>query len=175
MKPNTLKEPMRYDSTTGLNPDQTLEVVSRIANVLHSRKISLTRHMLGLYRQVQLTLIMLRHNMPQQVMADPHQGSPSQASLGYTVGSCRCSTKYCPSTTPVWQKPSPAARFYSSMEPTHPAGNRPASGLAKANYSGKHKVQCLNIQVASTLEGNLIAVSTPHPPRGSAKWVGEGG
>lgn len=47
---------------------------------------------------------------------------------------------------------------------THtPTRNQPAISLAKANYSDKHKAQCLNIQVTSTLEEDLIAVSTPIP------------
>ena len=40
-----------------------------------------------------------------------------------------------------------------------PTGNRPASGQASHNYSGKRNLQCLNVQVASTDRGDLIAVS----------------
>lgn len=50
------------------------------------------------------------------------------------------------------------------VDGTHvPTGNRPASGQAAANYSGKRRVQCLNIQVASTGRGHLVAVSDPFP------------
>ncbi|MBW3087119.1 hypothetical protein KEM60_03349 [Austwickia sp. TVS 96-490-7B] len=44
-----------------------------------------------------------------------------------------------------------------------PTGNRPAQGqdVTKATYSGKRRCQCVSIQVASTLEGQLLATS-PH-------------
>ena len=35
--------------------------------------------------------------------------------------------------------------------------------LGVANYSGKRKVQCLNVQVAATDRGDLVAVSDPFP------------
>ena len=45
-----------------------------------------------------------------------------------------------------------------------PTGNHPTSGQASHNnYSGKRKLQCLNVQVASTNHGDLIAVSDPVP------------
>ena len=41
-----------------------------------------------------------------------------------------------------------------------PTGNHPTSRQASHNnYSGKRKLQCLNVQVASTDRGDLIAVS----------------
>lgn len=80
VKSNTLKEPTRYDTTTGLNSDQSLEIASRIAGALHSRDNSLDRHALGLYCQAQLTLIMLPHNTPQQVMTDLYGISQPNAS-----------------------------------------------------------------------------------------------
>jgi len=42
-----------------------------------------------------------------------------------------------------------------------PTGNRPASGQASHNHSGKRNLQCLNVQVASTDRGDLIAVFDP--------------
>ena len=44
-----------------------------------------------------------------------------------------------------------------------PTGNRPGQGrdVEKANYSGKHHVQCLNIQVACWTDGTLATVSEP--------------
>ena len=48
--------------------------------------------------------------------------------------------------------------------PIPPTGNRPTSGQASHNnYSGKRKLQCLNVQVASTDRGDLIAVFDPVP------------
>ena len=45
-----------------------------------------------------------------------------------------------------------------------PTGNHPTSRQASHNnYSGKHKTQCFNVQVASTDRADLIAVSDPVP------------
>lgn len=45
-----------------------------------------------------------------------------------------------------------------------PTGNHPTSGQASHNnYSGKHKTQYLNVQVASTDRGDLITVFDPVP------------
>ncbi len=44
-----------------------------------------------------------------------------------------------------------------------PTGNRPGQGrdVEKANYSGKHHVQCVNVQVACLTDGTLATVSEP--------------
>jgi hypothetical protein len=42
-----------------------------------------------------------------------------------------------------------------------PTGNRASTG--KDNYSGKRGCQCLSVQIASDLDGNLLAVSEPVP------------
>jgi transposase IS4 family protein len=45
-----------------------------------------------------------------------------------------------------------------------PTGNHPTSRQASHNnYSGKRKLQCLNVQVASTDRGDLITVFDPVP------------
>ena len=50
----------------------------------------------------------------------------------------------------------------SSTAPIPPTGNRPTSGQASHNnYSGKRKLQCHNVQVASPDRGDPIAVSDP--------------
>ena len=61
---------MRYQSTTGLHRDDVIELCSRIHDVLASRNINLKGHRTGLYKQVEITLVLLRQNMSQTVAAD---------------------------------------------------------------------------------------------------------
>ncbi len=61
---------MRYQSTTGLHRDDIIELCSRIHDVLASRNTNLKGHRMGLYRQVEITLVLLRQNMSQTVVAD---------------------------------------------------------------------------------------------------------
>lgn len=49
------------------------------------------------------------------------------------------------------------------MVPTSRPGTAQPAGKGAANYSGKRKVQCLGIQVASTDRGDPIAVSDSFP------------
>lgn len=61
----------------------------------------------------------------------------------------------------------------SSTAPIPPTGNHPTSRQASHNnYSRKHKLQCLNAQVASTNRGHLITVFDPVPgPRHDSKAI----
>lgn len=60
---------MCYQSTTGLHGD-ILELVERIYDVLQARGVSLLSSSLGLYKQVTLTLMVLRQNVSQMVVCD---------------------------------------------------------------------------------------------------------
>ena len=61
---------MLYQSTTGLHRDDIIELCSRIHDVLANRGIELKGHRMALYRQVEITLVLLRQNMSQTVVAD---------------------------------------------------------------------------------------------------------
>ncbi|ALN14688.1 hypothetical protein ASQ49_04700 [Acidipropionibacterium acidipropionici] len=137
-----------------------IELVARIHQILTGRGIELTRHRLGLYRQVELVLILLRQDMVQMRAADLYRISQ-------------------PSVSRIWRRILPLLdevlimtgislqQAVAQGEPILidgtfiPTGNRPASGQGAANYSGKHHVGCLSIQVAGTLAGDLIATSAP--------------
>ncbi|WP_034515112.1 transposase family protein, partial [Actinomyces slackii] len=61
---------MHYESTTGLCDEDIDELVGRIEEVLESRGQSLLGYRLGLRQQVELTLILARHNISQALAAD---------------------------------------------------------------------------------------------------------
>lgn len=60
---------MRYESTTGLDHDQIQELVARIHQI-HPDTGRGRPPLLGLYRRVLLTLVMLRQNLNQMAVGD---------------------------------------------------------------------------------------------------------
>ncbi len=61
---------MRYESTTGLCDEDVDELARRIGQVLESRGQSLLGYRLGLKQQVELTLVLARHNISQVLAAE---------------------------------------------------------------------------------------------------------
>ncbi|ONI90882.1 hypothetical protein ALI22I_10570 [Saccharothrix sp. ALI-22-I] len=62
---------MRYQSPTGLDRDQIRELVARIEQITNTPGRPTGRPpALDLRRSVQLTLLLLRHNLPQTLAAD---------------------------------------------------------------------------------------------------------
>ncbi|RRD02833.1 transposase [Arachnia propionica] len=153
---------MLYQSTTGLCEETIDELTCRVADVIASRGMDLSRCRIPLRGQVVACLLILRQDLPQMVVADL---------LGVSQ----------PTISRIWRRitalleavlvflPGGLAEAIQQhqlilIDGTHvPTGNRPASGQARHNYSGKRKLQCLNVQVASTDRGDLIAVSDPVP------------
>jgi hypothetical protein len=130
---------------------------------MEGRGINANRFAPDFSQQVQLTSMMARHNMP-QILAAEFFGV-SQATVSR-----------------VWRRIAPTLAVVLGMQEQPvsgagagrvllvdttfvPTGNRPGQGrdVEKANYSGKHHVQCLNIPAAGTTDGDLLAVSEPVP------------
>ena len=62
---------MRYESTTGLDHDQIEELVARIGQIMASAATGRGRPTtLGLYQSVLVTLVLLRQNLSQTLVAD---------------------------------------------------------------------------------------------------------
>lgn len=153
---------MLYQSTTGLPHGDILEIAARIREVLISSGRMLRRHVVGLYKQVIITLILLRQNATQALVADLFMISQPTVSRIYR--------RMIPLLGKVLQFT--GISLAEAVRQEHlllidgtyiPTGNRPASGRERANYSGKHHVQCLSVQVACTHDGQLVAVSDPVP------------
>ena len=128
---------MRYQSTTGLHRDDIIELCSRIHDVLAGRGIDLKGHRMGLYRQVEITLVLLRQNMSQTVVADLFGISQPSVSRIWRrmLGLMDAVTMF----TGISLEQSLAQGHLVLVDGTYiPTGNRPATGQDKANYSGKH-------------------------------------
>lgn len=149
---------MRYQCTTGLDREQIDEIVERIFQVISGRPGKGGRPvLLGLYRQVELVLIMARHNLTQMTIGDLFGVSQ-------------------PTVSRIWRRLLPLVEEVTCLHGVElaeavrgrtvlvdgtyvPTGNRSATG--RTNYSGKRHCQCLSIQVASDTGGTLLAVSDP--------------
>lgn len=151
---------MRYQSTTGLTNDQLVELVVGIYHVGdYRRKRTGRREILGLYAQVVLTLVVLRQNLAQTVLADLF--GISQPTVSRIV---RRILPLIAEVVSSWGCTLPEVitdRVVLVDGTLIPTGNRAHTG--RQNYSGKHRQQGLSVQVASDLTGQLLAVSDPVP------------
>lgn len=158
---------MRYKSTTGLDHDQIEELVARIQQVLPPGRRGRSRGrpaLLGLYRQVVLTLVMMRQNLSQTLIADLFGVSQSTVSRVF-----RRLLPLIEQVTCIHRPPVPEVldgRVVLVDGTLVPVGNRTSDQAThKANYSGKHHQAGVCVQVLSDLDGQLLAVSDPVPGR----------
>ncbi|WP_219107835.1 transposase family protein [Austwickia sp. TVS 96-490-7B] len=124
----------------------------------------MSRHRLPVKEQVILTLELLRNTLAQMFLADLLHISQSTASRIYRRMLPVINEALILTGIPIEQAASDGRAIL--IDGTYvPTGNRPAQGqdVTKANYSGQRRCQCLSIQVASTLEGQLLAISPPVP------------
>lgn len=153
------KEPMRYQSTTGLDSDQITELVSRVRQARAGQARGVGRPAaLGLYRQVELVLVLLRQNITQAAAADLFGVSQPTVSRVYRALRPvleQVTSRHQPAVPEVF------ARRVVIVDGTDvPTGNR---ALGRQNYSGKRHRQGLNVQIGADLDGMLLAVSDPVP------------
>jgi hypothetical protein len=155
---------LRYKSTTGLDHAQIEELVARIHQVLPCRSGRGRPPAVGLYRQVVLTLVLLRSNMSQMLLADLHGISQSTVSRIF-----RAMVPLIEQVTCLHRPPLPEVlrgRVVIVDGTIVPVGNRRTDrDTHEANYSGKRHTAGLNVQVLSDLDGQLLAVAEPVPGR----------
>ena len=115
---------------------------------------------LGLFLCVRLTLTYLRHNLPQELLAELY--CVSQATTSRVIGA------YTPLIAQALQASVP------TVEDLDPTAQLIVDGTLlecwswvghPELYSGKHKTTGLNVQVACTLSGTLAWVSDPQDGR----------
>ena len=126
---------------------------------------------MGLFRCIQVTLLMLRHNPTQELLADIHMVSQSTISRVVAV--------YTPLIAELLQAWIPQVedldpdRQYiidGTLAPCWSWHDRPEL------YSGKHHTTGVNLQVACTLAGHLAWISPPLPGSAhDAKAIKESG
>jgi hypothetical protein len=150
---------LRYESTTGLDHTQIQELVARIHQIRPEPGRG-RRPLLGLYRRVQLTLVLLRQNLNQAATGDLFGVSQPTVSRIY-----RTMLPLIEQVTCVHRPPLPEVlrgRVVLVDGTLVPVGNRRTDRATHlANFSGKRHRAGLNVQVLSDLTGCLLAVSAP--------------
>ena len=113
---------------------------------------------LGLFRCIQITVLILRHNLTQELLADIH--TVSQATIStvvavYTPLIAEALQAWVPSVGDL--DPNRQYIIDGTLAPCWSWHDRPEL------YSGKHHATGVNLQVACTLTGHLAWISPPLP------------
>ena len=152
---------MRYESTTGLDHDQIQELVTRI----HQIRPETGRGrppLLGLYRRVLLTLVVLRQNLNQMAVGDWFGVSQPTVSRIY-----RSMLPLLEQVTCLHRPPLPEVlrgRVVLVDGTLVPIGNRRTDRATHLqNFSGKRHRAGVNVQTLADLSGCLLAASAPVP------------
>jgi DDE superfamily endonuclease/Helix-turn-helix of DDE superfamily endonuclease len=154
------REPMRYESTTGLSDELLEELQTRVEQICSSCvELSGRPTLMSIRSQVLLTLVLLRQNISQMFAADIFGISLPTVSRIYRAMVPLLNQACCMHGITLAEA---VATRPIVVDGTYvPTGNRAATG--RHNYSGKRHCQNLSIQVACDLDGTLIAVSDPIP------------
>lgn len=149
---------MRYQSTTGLSAELIEELVSRIWQIGQTSGTSGWPRVVGLYKAVVITLVLVRQNQSQATVADLFGISQSTVSRIYRrflplIGQAVC--LHVPDLVEALR-----GRVILLDGTDVPTGNRAGH---HQNFSGKRNRAGLNIQVAADLSGCLLGVSAPMP------------
>lgn len=146
---------------TGLDDERFDELYGRVVEVFGSRRVKRggPHDHLTLEDQLIATLMLLRHNMTEQMVAGIF--GVSQATMS------RIKDKIEPVIDEVLGLHQRGLEELVGNRPivvdgTYvPTGNRTQTG--RTNYSRKRGCQCVNVQIASDVGGTLLAVSVPSP------------
>lgn len=149
---------MRYQSTTGLPAELIEELVSRIWQISQSSGTAGWPRVVGPYKAVVLTLILVRQNLNQATVGDLFGISQPTVSRIYRrflplIGQAVC--LHVPDLVEVLR-----GRVILLDGTDVPTGNRAGHD---EHFSGKRHRAGLNIQVAADLSGCLLGVSAPMP------------
>lgn len=152
---------MRYHSTTGLDHAQIRELTTRVEQVLTSTHTTGRPTILNVTRSIEVTLIVLRHNLPQTLAADLFGVSQPTISRIVRRFLPLIGQVLCLHTPPLPQALHGRVVIVDgTLVPT-----RDHAAHHRANYSGKRHKTGLAVQILSTLDGQLLAASTPLPGR----------
>ena len=146
------------NTTTSLERDQILDLCELIHTSRSGNLPPAGSRVLGLFRCIQITVLILRHNLTQELLADIH--TVSQATISRVVA------VYTPliaealqAWVPGMEDPDPDRQYIidGTLVPCWSWHDRPEL------YSGKHHTTGVNLQVACTLTGHLAWISPPLP------------
>lgn len=149
---------MRYESTTGLPAELIEELVGRIWQIGQTSGTRGWPRVIGLYKAVVVTLILVRQNLNQTTVADLFGISQPTVSRIYRRFLPLIEQAVCLHVPDLVEVLRGRVALLDGTDV--PTGNRAGHD---DNFSGKRRRAGLNIQVAADLSGCLLGVSPPMP------------
>ena len=153
--------PMRLQYMTGLDEDEIEDLASVIDTNIRVDALPVPpvgqRCGLGPSNRLAITLMLLRHNLTEQVVGD--MWGISQPQVCVIKSLVEDLIDMALSFIGIALGEAAATRVLIADGTFVPTGNRKAT--KRENYSGKRHCQCLSIQVACDLQGRLVATSRP--------------
>lgn len=152
---------MRYNSSTGLRPEQYDEVVWLVSEQVDWDKREGRPHALSLSRSVRVTLMYLRTNLTQEVIAE--LCGVCQKTISRTIAALipvvlKVLSRFVPSFASLREAlTSKVAVLDGTLLPCWSWKDH------HELWSGKHKTTGHNIQVITGLDGTLLWMSDPYP------------
>ena len=146
------------NTTTSLDRDQILNLCELIHTSRSGNLPSAGSRVLGLFRCIQVTVLTLRHNLTQELLADIHtvsQATISRVVAVYTPLIAEALQNWVPSVGDL--DPDRQYIIDGTLVSCWSWHDRPEL------YSGKHHTTGVNLQVACTLAGQLAWISPPLP------------
>ena len=146
------------NTTTSLERDQILDLCELIHTSRSGNLPPAGSRVLGLFRCIQITVLILRHNLTQELLADIHtvsQATISRVVAVYTPLIAEALQAWVPSVGDL--DPNRQYIIDGTLVPCWSWHDRPEL------YSGKHHTTGVNLQVACTLAGQLAWISPPLP------------
>ena len=144
--------------TTILERDQILDLCELIHTSRSGNLPVAGSRVLGLFRCIQVTVLTLRHNLTQELLADIHpvsQATISRVVAVYTPLIAKALQAWVPSVGDL--DPNRQYIIDGTLAPCWSWSKRPEL------YSGKHHTTGVNLQLACTLAGHLAWISPPLP------------
>ena len=146
------------NTTTILERDQILDLCEMIHTSRSGNLPPAGSRVLGLFRCIQVTVLILRHNLTQELLADIHtvsQATISRVVAVYTPLIAEALQNWVPSVGDL--DPDRQYIIDGTLVSCWSWHDRPEL------YSGKHHTTGVNLQVACTLAGQLAWISPPLP------------
>jgi hypothetical protein len=156
---------MTLQYTTGLTDDEFEALLDGVKEIMEQKRMPTEPPKTGrpwaltLRQQLELTLMLLRRDVTQELAAD--RFGVSQPTVSQTKSKMEPLIDLALSFTGITLGEAATTRPLVVDGTYVPTGNRKRTG--RSNYSGKRHCQCLSVQVACDLDGNLVAVSDPVP------------
>ena len=146
------------NTTISLDRDQILNLCELIHTFRSGNLPPAGSRVLGLFRCIQVTVLILRHNLTQELLADIHtvsQATISRVVAVYTPLIAEALQNWVPSVGDL--DPDRQYIIDGTLVSCWSWHDRPEL------YSGKHHTTGVNLQVACTLAGQLAWISPPLP------------